>query len=108
MEKLSDVCVTSSLYSGAVIEAKLDGESAGIIAYAPFKLKLEDVASGHHTLSLTLYATRVNTFGSLHSCVDFAWKGPNVYFTRGCEWSYEYNLGDVGILKSPIIEIFDK
>lgn len=106
--KSCDLTVCASLFAGAVIGVSLDGKEIGNIAYAPFKLSIPDVDEGEHTLSLTLYATRVNTFGALHNCTDTRWKGPGMYYTRGCEWSYEYALEKVGILKSPIVEVYEK
>ena len=108
LDKASDVKLRASLYSGAVMEVALDGEVKGKIAYAPFEIEFSDVAPGEHTVAITLYATRVNTFGALHDCVDRYWKGPDMYYTVGNEWSYEYNLTPVGILKSPIIEVYEK
>ena len=107
LERISDVKVTASLFGGTVIGVKLDGEDVGNIAYAPHTKLIENVPAGDHTLTLTLYASRINCFGALHTCVDLSWKGPNMYFTKGVEWSYEYDLKKVGILKSPIIEIFE-
>ena len=107
VENTSDVKITSSYFGGSVIGVKLDEVDMGNIAYAPFSILLTDVTPGDHKVTLTLYASRVNCFGALHACVDLSWKGPNMYFTRGSEWSYEYNLKPVGILKSPVVEIFE-
>ena len=101
--------VQASLYRGALITAKLDGEEIGKIAYAPYILDIENVRSGKHVLELTLYATRVNSFNALHDCcTSREWKGPDMYYTQGTSWSYEYNLRPVGILKSPVLEVVKK
>jgi hypothetical protein len=69
---------------------------------------IHDVAPGEHTVAITLYATRANTFGALHDCINREWQGPGMYYSEGDEWSYEYNLSPVGILKSPVIEFYEK
>ena len=107
LEKRCDVRIVSSLFAGCVIGVKFDGEEKGSIAYAPYDLYIKDVDAGDHTVSLTLYASRINSFGALHNCTDPAWKGPAIYFSENTEWSYEYVLNKVGILKSPIIEIYE-
>jgi hypothetical protein len=108
LDKAADLELRASLYSGAVMEIALDGEVKGKIAYAPFGINLKDVAPGEHTVAITLYATRANTFGALHDCINREWQGPGMYYSEGDEWSYEYNLSPVGILKSPVIEIYEK
>ena len=103
----SDIKVSAPIFAGAVIGVSIDGRDAGVIAYAPHSLTVPNVAPGEHTVELTVYLTRVNTFGALHDAVDRSWKGPNMYFTGGAEWSYEYNLKKSGLLKSPTLEIFE-
>ena len=103
-----DLRVKASYYKGALIGVKLDGKEVGNIVYAPFELDIPNVSAGKHTLELTLYATRVNCFSGLHCCVNVDWKGPHMYYTGGVEWSYEYELKNVGIMKSPIIQVFNK
>lgn len=103
-----DLRVCASYYKGALIGVKLDGKDVGNIVYAPFALDIPNVAAGKHKLELTLYATRVNSFGMLHCCSNVRWKGPRLYYTDGALWSYEYDLKNVGIMKSPVIEVFEK
>ena len=107
LDKTSDIKITASLFGGSVIGVNVDGVDVGNIAYAPFSKFIEGVSEGDHVITLSLYASRVNCFGALHDCVDRSWKGPNMYYTSGTEWSYEYNLKNVGILKSPIIEVYE-
>lgn len=104
----ADVSVVASLFKGALIAAKLDGEDVGKIAFAPYEVWARDVKPGHHILDLTLYISRVNCFNGLHNCAFGTWVGPTYWFTNGANWSYEYQLKDNGILKSPIIRIFNR
>ena len=103
-----DVKITASLFDAAVVTAKLDGESAGVIAWCPYSLVIKDVKKGKHELALTAHITRVNSFGALHACLDIAWAGPPYWYTSGDEWAYEYQLHSTGIIKSPVIEYFNK
>ena len=88
-------------YRGALIGVSLDGKRVGSIVFAPYTLKI-DAAPGEHTLTLTCFGNRVNTFGAVHNCNEFwTWFGPDAWRTYGDEFSYEYQLKATGILKSP-------
>ncbi|MBR7141518.1 MAG: hypothetical protein IKD03_05175, partial [Clostridia bacterium] len=103
-----DLTINASLYEGALVDVKLDGKEVGKIVYAPYEIDVKDVSAGKHTLTFTLYATRVNSFGALHDCLYLGWKGPNMYYTDGDLWSYEYMLTNQGIMKSPVIKVYNK
>ena len=67
---------------------------------------IENVAKGKHTLELTVYGNRHNSFGAIHIVNEAErWFGPGVWRTSGDNWSYEYKLKRFGILKSPIITL---
>ena len=55
-----------------------------------------------HTLDITLYASRINTFGTLHLC-DYQrkWIGPEAWRTTNEDISPEYRLKESGLLTSP-------
>jgi len=85
-----------------LLKVKLDGNEAGIIAYAPYCLDLGNLSEGWHDLEITAYGNRINTFGTLHSSDEtMDWFGPDAWRTKGAAWSYEYRLKPTGILKSP-------
>lgn len=105
-EKSGEIEVLAQKYGGALIKATLDGRELGKIAFAPYSLRAE-VERGEHLLELELVATRVNTFSALHYCYPKRWKGPGFWYSTGSEWSYEYNLFDTGILKSPEIRFYE-
>ena len=101
----SELYIRCPKYRGTLIKVLVDKETAGYVAFAPYQLKLTNLEPGHHTIDLTLYGNRVNTFGALHNANEhFWWHGPEEYRTSRDEWSYEYQLKPVGILKCP--EIF--
>ena len=113
-----DVCVPEDgcglsihahLYRGALISVALDGECVGKIVYNPYTVTVENVPAGKHTVELTLFGNRHNSFGALHNCDrEYKWFGPNSWFTRDDEFSYEHQLRELGILASPVIEVTKK
>jgi len=56
-----------------------------------------------HKLDLTLFGHRQNAFGANHLCGRIAWTGPNAWRTDGENFSYDYLLSAVGIMRSPLI-----
>lgn len=108
LNKKSDVVVTASLYRGALITVYLDEKEVGKIVYAPYKLALKNLPRGKHTLTFKLDITRVNTFNALHNCSKHPWAGPSYWYPTGSDFAYEYQLKDNGILKSPVVDIYEK
>jgi len=100
--------IKTSNYRGAMVKVLLDGEVAGSIVYAPYKVMIDNVKSGKHTIEFVLFGNRYNTFAALHNA-DTAtfWHGPDAWRTSGDAWCYEYRLKETGILASPVIEIFE-
>lgn len=98
-----DIAILAEMYKGALVGVKLDGKEIGKIVFAPYRLPVKDVKAGKHTLELTLFGTRFNTFGALHYCGVSTWFGPSAWYTKDLEWSYEYRTREQGILKSPEI-----
>ena len=103
-----DITVTSDRYIGALLGVRLDGKEAGKIVLPPYSLTVENVRKGEHTLELTLFGTRINTFGALHLAVPVHWKGTNMWYTSDSSWSYEYCLSDMGVLKKPTVVLTKK
>lgn len=99
------LAICASDYRGALISVKLDGNEAGKIIYPPYCVFKDDVEKGNHTVELTLFTHRYNTFGPVHLVNEKeSWHGPNAWRTKGSNWSYEYNLRQIGIMKAPIIK----
>ena len=92
-------------YVGGLVSAALDGEEKGNVVYSPYKLVLKDVEAGSHTLELTIWGNRVNSFGPLHLCdPKRSWIGPNAWRSVDEAFSYEYYLKRFGITSSPSIK----
>jgi hypothetical protein len=80
----------------------VDGQPPAPLAFAPYTRAVGSLAKGMHTVSVTAYGNRVNTFGSLHHPAERpAWYGPNIWRTAGDEWTDEYQLRAQGILSAP-------
>ena len=101
--------VHAHLYRGTLISVAVDGECVGKIAYNPYTLTIPNVTAGKHTVELTIFGNRHNSFGALHNCDrEYKWFGPNAWSIKGDEFSYEYQLKEFGILSSPVIEVIKK
>lgn len=101
--------IRANYYRGALIRVRFDGKDSGIIVFDPFSLNIGHIEAGEHEVEFTLFGNRINTFGAPHNCGDRlkhdAWYGHNMWYTTGDEWSYDYQLHDMGIMASPIFEI---
>ena len=107
LDRACNVAIRTEFYKGALLRVKVDGKDLGPVAFAPFRAYAEGLEAGKHTMELTLYATRVNSFNGLHNCGKMLWTGPSYWYTSGVEWSYEYQLKEIGVMKSPVIELYD-
>jgi len=103
--KEGDVLIQVPHYRGAAMEVSLDGVCQGMIAYAPHKLLVKNVAKGIHTLDINLLGNRFNGFGTLHNAnSNYMWYGPDSYRTAGDEFSESYLIRPFGILSR--VEIY--
>ncbi len=90
-------------YRGALVRVGMDGKDLGVVAYAPYQMEIP-AEPGNHTLQITVFGSRVNSFTALHNCVDmWSWFGPNAWRTKDKAWSYEYRLRPCGLLVSPML-----
>jgi hypothetical protein len=87
-----------------LISVELGDQPLGKIAFAPYRLELPALEAGTHSLEITAFGNRVNTFGALHN-VDPAtlWYGPDAWRSEGIRWSEEYQLKPMGVLVAPRI-----
>lgn len=99
-----DVTVHVPFYRGGLIGVTLDGKRIGSIVFDPYTITIPALSKGQHEIGLILFGNRFNSFGSVHNCdKTLVWFGPEAWRTTGDRWSYEYNLKQMGILKSPSI-----
>jgi hypothetical protein len=97
-------------YRGHLLRVAVDGKDEGVIAFSPYRLRVENLNSADnpnpssHKIDLTYYGSRINTFGQLHRNNRYdQWWGPQSWRTTGEEWTYEYRFWHQGVLKSPEI-----
>lgn len=92
-------------YYAALLEIDLDGVKQDVFA-EPYAVRFENVAAGTHSLKITAYGTRINTFGQLHNCNrKEEYFGPKSYRTSGKNWSYVYQFRKTGITVAPIVRV---
>lgn len=103
-----DLGIEVSLYRGALVSVQLDDKKEENIVFSPYSAVFKDVKAGRHKLKFTLYGNRHNTFGPLHNCTKADWGWTMMWYTKGADWSYEYNVLPTGILKSPVITFYKK
>lgn len=101
-----DAEVRAPKYKGALVKVCLDGKEAGSLTFSPYRLKLGKLSAGKHTLEFKLFGTRVNCFNGLHNCSGTKWIGPGFWYSKGDDWAYEYQLKELGIMKSPEITFY--
>ena len=106
LDEASDIEIEVNDYFGALVGVKLDGKDVGRIITSPYKLAVENVEAGEHMVEYTLFGNRHNTFSALHHTnpdKPRCYKGPVFWRSKDSEWSYEYQLKPMGILKKPVV-----
>lgn len=102
-----DMEVYLGRYKGALCRVALDDRESVPVAFAPYNVAFRKVEKGKHLLKITVFGHRFNTFGCVHNCADnYDWYGPNSWRTKGDDWSYEYQVKDMGLLTSPRIRLY--
>ncbi|GHU71636.1 hypothetical protein AGMMS49992_05990 [Clostridia bacterium] len=93
--------LSATEYRGMLMRAAIDGADARTLVFSPYALPFALDADGTHRIDVTLFGSRVNTFGQVHHAnKSLEWWGPQSWRSKGAEWSYEYALWPQGILKS--------
>ena len=96
--------VTVPHYAGTAVKVTVD-QTAGYIAYPPYRLDLGTLPAGKHTLHLQLLGNRHNCFGAIHLADPiYRWLGPDSWRTEDSLWTESYRLKPLGILSAPVIE----
>ncbi len=90
-------------YRNPLLRVSVDGKDMGILAFSPYRISLGQL-EGEHSVDITAYGNRVNSFGAVHLCDEkVTWFGPMAWRSEGEAWSYEYQLRRTGILSAPIL-----
>lgn len=94
----------SSHYRGALQSVSIDGREAIPVIYPPYTVDLGEVSAGNHTVDITLYGHRRNSFGPVHlTDLEDRWIGPRAWRSVGEKWCYDYKICEEGILSTPTI-----
>ena len=106
VESKNSLLIRVPHYVGALVTASENGKIYDIIS-SPYEVILPESDAKKREITVTLYGTRYNTFGTLHNCDEtnsLKKSHPNSWRVEGNIWSDEYQIKPFGILKSP--EIF--
>lgn len=104
-----DIKLRASKYCGALLRIFVDGADKGPLVFDPYIKEIENLSCGEHTIEIKLFGNRNNTFAALHNCDEaYSYYSPRAWYTEGEQWSYDYCFEDIGIMKSPVIEIYGK
>jgi hypothetical protein len=96
-------------FAAPLLDVAVDDRHPAPLAFAPYTHEIGALAPGLHTVDITAYGNRVNTFGTVHYPVTPPdpqrpiWYGPNAWRTHGDNWADEYQLRPQGILSAPQI-----
>ncbi|MBQ7718167.1 MAG: hypothetical protein IJT38_02595, partial [Clostridia bacterium] len=92
-------------FKAPVLAVSADGERKGIIAYSPHRVSLGELNKGIHTITVTMYGNRFNSFGALHNADEnYTWYGNGSFRTTGSQWTDDYMLRSFGIMEGIILE----
>jgi len=102
--KGGELTIRSGQYQGGLQVISVDGGEEVPLIYAPYTASLGVHPAGEHTVDITLYGNRRNSFGPVHF-TDRKNNGsdPNKWRTTGELWSYDYQLKEVGVLSTPVL-----
>ena len=99
----SDVELEIPEYCAALLHIQLDCWDEDVYA-EPYRVVFRNVPAGKHSLAITMYGSRINTFGQVHNCnrKERYW-GNKTWRTTGKNWSYIYQLRQTGVMVAPIL-----
>lgn len=90
-------------FRATVIGVSVDGGEEQSVAFAPFQCELGTLAAGEHTLAITVYGSRVNSFGALHLSWPVPWIGPEAWRTEGDRFTRDYRVRKFGVTIAPLL-----
>lgn len=96
------ISVRSSRYRGVSQTVSVDGGESLPLIFAPYTAET-NVSAGEHTVDITLYGHRRNSFGPVHLTDSKINQVPGAWKKGGEYWTYDYMLCEEGILNTPVI-----
>ncbi len=97
--------VQVSGFDGTAVRVIVDGQLAGVIAWAPHEVEITDLlADGGSTLAIQVVGHRRNSHGPLHLNEKQPWAiGPNEFMTTDKRWNDNYQLVPLGLTAPPCL-----
>ena len=93
-------------FSAPCITAELDGKRMANLSLAPSEADLGNLEAGDHVLDITVYASRINSFGTFHlNDESTIWFGPKAWRSTGMRWTRTYRLARSGLHSEPMLLI---
>ena len=90
------------LFSAPCVTADLDGKRIANLSLAPSEADLGFLAPGEHILDITVFPSRINSFGAFHlNDRSVIWFGPKAWRSTGMRWTRTYRLTPSGLLSEP-------
>ena len=90
------------LFSAPCVTAELDGKRIANLSLSPSEADLGELSEGEHTLDITVWPSRINSFGTFHlNDHSVLWFGPQAWRSTGARWTYTYRLAPSGLLSEP-------
>ncbi len=95
------------LFSAPCVTAELDGKRIANLSLAPSETDLGLLSEGEHVLDITVYPSRINSFGTLHlNDYSVRWFGPQAWRSSGMRWTRTYRLTPSGLLSEPHLFVY--
>ena len=90
------------LFAAPCVTVELDGKRVANVSLSPSEADLGFLEEGDHLLDITVYASRINSFGAFHlNDRTVIWYGPQAWRSSGMSWTYRYWLTPSGLLSEP-------
>ncbi len=89
-------------FSAPCVTAELDGKRVANLSLDPSEADLGLLSPGDHLLEITVFPSRINSFGTLHlNDPSVIWFGPQAWRSSGLRWTRNYVLTPSGLLSEP-------
>ena len=89
-------------FAAPCVTLEADGKRAANLSLAPSEADLGYLEEGEHILDISVFSSRINSFGALHLNDPSAiWFGPNAWRSTGMRWTKNYVLTPSGLLSEP-------
>lgn len=92
-------------YRGSLVKVAVDGQPAGRIAFAPYRVDSHPVKAGTHMIEITLFGNRANSFRGFHNANKELWVGPTYWRSDNAAWTDSYRLAPFGLMSAPFIQV---